>query len=58
MDPKDWDSAEMSRLSICNSSSRFVVMVTSLNGMARMLAIVAELFVGLLATIARVRGIT
>ena len=58
MDPKDWDSAEMSRLSISNSSSRFVETVTNLNGVARMLAIVAKLFVGLLATIARARGIT
>ena len=33
-------------------------MVTSLNGVARMLAIVAELFVGLLVTIAKARGIT
>ena len=41
-----------------NSSSRFVAMITSLNGVARTLAIVAELFVGLLAMIARVRGIT
>ena len=41
-----------------NSSSRFVATVTSLNGVARTLAIVIELFVGLLATIARARGIT
>ena len=41
-----------------NSSNRFVVTITSLNGVARTLAIVAELFVVLLVTIARVRGIT
>ena len=62
VDPEDWDSAEMEAigevLSISNNSSRFVAMITSLNGVARTLAIVAELFVGLLATIARARGIT
>ena len=58
MNLKDWDSAEMSRPSISNSSNKVVETVTSLNGVARMLAIVEELFVGLLATIARARGIT
>ena len=33
-------------------------MITSLNGVARTLAIVLELFVDLLAMIARARGIT
>ena len=32
-------------------------MVTTLNSVARMLAIVAEIFIGLLVTIARARGI-
>ena len=41
-----------------NSSSRFVAMITSLNSVARTLAIVIKLFVGLLAMIARARGIT
>ena len=58
MDPEDWDSAEMEAISISNSSSRFVATITSLNGVARTLAVVAELFVSLLATIARARGIT
>ena len=47
-----------SRLSISNSSSKFAETITSLNGVARMLTIVVELFVVLLATIARARGIT
>ena len=41
-----------------NSSSRFVAMITSLNSVARTLAIVIKLFVGLLEMIARARGIT
>ena len=41
-----------------NSSNRFVAMITSLNSVARTLAIVIKLFVGLLAMIARARGIT
>ena len=41
-----------------NSSSRFVARITSLNGVARTLVIVTKLFVGLLVTIVRARGIT
>ena len=41
-----------------NNSSRFVATITSLNGVARMLAIVTKLFVGMLAMIAKARGIT
>ena len=41
-----------------NSSNRFVVTITSLNGVARTLAIVTKRFVSLLAMIARARGIT
>ena len=47
----------MSRLSINNSNGRFVAMVTSLNSVARTLAIVVELFIGLLATIAKSKGL-
>ena len=55
----NWNgSYRRSRLNISNNSNRFVAMVTSLNGVAKTLAIVAELFVGLLAMIARAREIT
>ena len=52
-DKRHW----LGKLSISNSSSRFVVMVASLNNVARIVAIVAELFVGVFATIAGARCI-
>ena len=61
VDPEDWDSAKMEAISGVGSllaSSRFAATITSFNGVARTLAIVAELFVGLLTMIARAKGIT
>ena len=53
-----WDGRHwLGRLSNSNNNNRFVAMVTSLNSVARMLAIVVELFVGLFVTIAGARCI-
>ena len=50
-------TAEQKSSALSNNSNKFVVTVASLNSVARTLAIVVEVFVGLLATIARAMGL-
>ena len=62
VDPEDWNSVEMEAIggvgSVLATTAVDLLRITSLNGVVRTFAIVEELFVGLLATIARARRIT